>query len=40
MNMQFPHIDIKDGNYVKTFGVGPDFMTVLKKVVKNRWMHT
>ena len=30
----FLHIDIKDGNYVKTFGVGPDFMTVLKKVVK------
>ena len=23
----FLHIDIKDGNYVKTFGVGPDFMT-------------
>lgn len=30
----FLHIDIKDGNYVKTFGVGPDFMTVLNKVVK------
>ena len=30
----FLHIDIKDGNYVKTFGVGPDFMTVLGKVVK------
>lgn len=30
----FLHIDIKDGNYVKTFGVGPDFMTALKKVVK------
>ena len=29
----FLHIDIKDGNYVKTFGVGPDFMTILKKVV-------
>ena len=28
----FLHIDIKDGNYVKTFGVGPDFMTVLKKL--------
>ena len=26
----FLHIDIKDGNYVKTFGVDPDFMTVLK----------
>ncbi len=30
----FLHIDIKDGNYVKTFGVGPDFMAVLKKAVK------
>lgn len=30
----FLHIDIKDGNYVKTFGVGPDFMAVLKPVVK------
>ena len=20
------HIDIKDGNYVKTFGIGPDFL--------------
>lgn len=30
----FLHIDIKDGNYVKTFGVGPDFMQTLKKVVK------
>ena len=29
----FLHIDIKDGNYVKTFGVGPDFMTVLGKAV-------
>ena len=29
----FLHIDIKDGNYVKTFGVGPDFMAVLKPVV-------
>lgn len=28
----FLHIDIKDGNYVKTFGVGPDFMSDLKKV--------
>ena len=33
-NADFLHIDIKDGNYVKTFGVGPDFMTVLKKTVK------
>lgn len=30
----FLHIDIKDGNYVKTFGVGPDFMKTLKKTVK------
>lgn len=29
----FLHIDIKDGNYVKTFGVGPDFMAALKPVV-------
>ena len=29
----FLQIDIKDGNYVKTFGVGPDFMTVLGKAV-------
>lgn len=29
----FLHIDIKDGNYVKTFGVGPDFMAVLGKIV-------
>lgn len=35
----FLHIDIKDGNYVKTFGVGPDFMTVLKKVVKPMDAH-
>lgn len=33
-NADFLHIDIKDGNYVKTFGVCPDFMTVLKKTVK------
>lgn len=30
----FLHIDIKDGNYVKTFGVGPDFMKTLSLVVK------
>lgn len=30
----FLHIDIKDGNYVKTFGVGPDFMDCVKKIVK------
>jgi len=29
----FLHIDIKDGNYVKTFGVGPDFMAYLKDKV-------
>lgn len=29
----FLHIDIKDGNYVKTFGVGPDFMAALQKAV-------
>lgn len=27
------HIDIKDGNYVKTFGIGPDFMNCIKDVV-------
>lgn len=27
----FLHIDIKDGNYVKSFGVGPDFMDYLNK---------
>lgn len=30
----FLHIDIKDGNYVKTYSIGPDFMTTLKMVVK------
>lgn len=30
----FLHIDIKDGNYVKTFGVGPNFMEYLSSVVK------
>lgn len=29
----FLHIDIKDGNYVKTFGVGPDFMNHVKNIV-------
>lgn len=29
----FLHIDIKDGNYVKTFGVGPDFMSYMKDLV-------
>ena len=24
------HIDIKDGNYVKTYSIGPDFMSALK----------
>ncbi len=26
----FLHIDIKDGNYVKTYSIGPDFMAALK----------
>lgn len=26
----FLHIDIKDGNYVKTYSIGPDFMASLK----------
>lgn len=26
----FLHIDIKDGNYVKTFSIGPDFMRTIK----------
>ncbi|MDF2512557.1 MAG: Pentose-5-phosphate-3-epimerase [Herbinix sp.] len=30
----FLHIDIKDGNYVKTFGVGTDFMNCIKGIVK------
>lgn len=30
----FLHIDIKDGNYVKTFGIGPEFMNSIKDVVK------
>ena len=29
----FLHIDIKDGNYVKTYSIGPDFMNTLKPVV-------
>jgi len=29
----FLHMDIKDGNYVKTFGIGTDFMTYLKPYV-------
>ena len=29
----FLHIDIKDGNYVKTYSIGPDFMSALKPVV-------
>lgn len=28
------HIDIKDGNYVKTYSIGPDFMDALKPRVK------
>jgi D-allulose-6-phosphate 3-epimerase len=30
----FLHIDIKDGNYVKTYSIGPDFMKTLKPHVK------
>ena len=30
----FLHIDIKDGNYVKTYSIGPDFMAALKEHVK------
>lgn len=29
----FLHMDIKDGNYVKTFGIGPDFLNYLKDKV-------
>ena len=28
----FLHIDVKDGVYVPTFGVGPDFMAAIKPV--------
>ncbi|MGD1819106.1 MAG: hypothetical protein ACPKOI_04400 [Pleomorphochaeta sp.] len=30
----FLHIDIKDGNYVKTYSIGPDFIKILKPHVK------
>ena len=30
----FLHIDIKDGNYVKTYSIGPDFMKALKSHVR------
>lgn len=30
----FLHIDIKDGSYVKTYSIGPDFMAALKPHVK------
>lgn len=30
----FLHMDIKDGNYVKTFSIGPDFLSYIKKIVK------
>ncbi|MGL4790569.1 MAG: ribulose phosphate epimerase [Anaerotignaceae bacterium] len=33
-NADFLHMDIKDGNYVKTFGIGPDFMAYLKPHTK------
>ncbi len=34
MHADFLHMDIKDGNYVKTFGIGPDFLQYLKPIVK------
>lgn len=30
----FLHMDIKDGYYVRTFGIGPDFMKAIKDIVK------
>jgi D-allulose-6-phosphate 3-epimerase len=30
----FLHMDIKDGNYVKTFSIGPDFLNYIKGIVK------
>ena len=36
----FLHIDIKGWKLCKNIWRWSDFMTVLKKVVKNRWMHT
>ncbi|WP_440895121.1 allulose-6-phosphate 3-epimerase [Amphibacillus sp. Q70] len=27
------HMDIKDGYYVRTFGIGPDFMNAIKEIV-------
>lgn len=30
----FLHMDVKDGNYVKTFGIGPDFLNYIKDIVK------
>lgn len=32
----FLHIDIKDGNYVQTYSIGPDFIRTLKPVVKTQ----
>jgi len=29
----FLHMDIKDGNYVKTFSIGPDFLYYIKNIV-------
>lgn len=29
----FLHLDIKDGYYVRTFGVGPDFLAAIKPIV-------
>jgi D-allulose-6-phosphate 3-epimerase len=28
------HMDIKDGYYVRTFGIGPDFLAAIKDIVK------
>ncbi len=30
----FLHMDVKDGNYVKTFGIGSDFLNYIKDMVK------
>lgn len=36
----FLHMDVKDGNYVKTFGIGPEFLNYLKdKVTKPMDAH-
>ncbi|MBP2642656.1 MAG: Pentose-5-phosphate-3-epimerase [Firmicutes bacterium] len=33
MHADFLHMDIKDGNYVKTFSIGPDFLNYIKDFV-------